>query len=313
MTDAEYRAVPALHFSALKDLEISNFHFWYRHVNPNRPEPRESEFMDFGNALHCAILYPDEIFREMYACEAVMPEDVLDTVNDLKAYLVAHGVKPSGVLKDGLINQVLDVNALAPIKKLIEADHARLHEGKTVLSCDDWARLNGCIESLRSEPKVMELLSEGEPEVPLFVIDPEIKVPLKCRLDWRHPSCTVDLKSFSVKRRQSVDQAVSDAIWNEAYLKQGWLYSYIRALDEHATTFSKPFVNVFVESDPPHEVRIRQFQYGSDLYWQQTSMETQRLIKRYADCVETYGEKPWRDAQHVVPMDDSHFRQLGWT
>lgn len=320
MTEAEYRAIPALSFSSMKDLEISAYRFWFLHVNPNRPAPTSSPEMDFGHALHCAVLQPSEVFEAQYvqAIDVSQIEGCLETIGDMRQWLTDKGFKPKGTKKDEMVAQVQAVDPDWPILSVIEARNFAANQGKTVISVADWARMQGCVESLRSEPRINEILKEGRPEVEFFCNDAATKAPLKCRIDWLNPWCTFDLKTFSVKRRMSVDETVANAIWYEGYLKQCVLYTGIRYEAEAAAGAAivkhKPFVQAFVESDPPHEVRLRQFNYGGEnLYFNQTALEVRVLIDQYAYCVETYGTEPWRDAQEIMALQDEEFRQLSWT
>jgi hypothetical protein len=320
MTESEYRAIRALSFSSMKDLEVSPYRFWYHHINPNRPEREASPQMDFGTALHCAILQPPEVFDSQYACALNAEEipDVLDTVDDMKEWLTANGLSAKGAKKkDDYIALVQAYSPNQPILSVLKSAHAARNAGKTILSVDDWARLTGCVESLRSEPLVNELLRDGEAEVPIIAVDPEYGVQQKCRIDWFHPGYTVDFKTFSTKGHKSVDETVADAIWYEGYLNQGFFYAtlrYQKGLQDGSEQTLKPFINVFIESDPPYEVRIRQMDFtGADLYHQQTKLHVRRMVELYANCLETYGEKPWRDTQDIRQVQDENFRQLAWT
>ena len=316
MTEQEYRAIPALSFSSMKDLEVSPFHFWYWHINPDRPERPESEQQVFGSALHCAVLQPPEVFDAQYAVALTPPENALDTIGDMREWIKSKGFTPKGTKKDEMAAQVLAIDPDQPIVSVLEARHFAQNAGKKIISLDDWRRLEGCTRALLQEPEVSKILAVGSPEVPIFVQDPETGVDLKCRIDWYAPDLSLDLKTFSQKARKSIDESVADAIWYEGYLKQAFFYTRLRHLkgnQDGSELTARPFVIPFVESDPPHEVRIKKFQMGEDLYWTQTSLQVRRLINLYAHCMETYGTEPWRDAQEVHPLRDENFRQLGWT
>jgi hypothetical protein len=157
---------------------------------------------------------------------------------------------------------------------------------------------------------VQKVLRRGEPEASLFATCPETGVTLKCKLDWKTPDETWDLKTFTAKRGVSVDKAVHDAMFYEGYLRQAWFYNYVRTLAQPG--YKGPFVFAFVESEPPHEVRIKKLVPGGDLYWIQAGIEVRGLIRLYADCVERWGEKPWREERSVEKLADEDIKQLAY-
>jgi PDDEXK-like uncharacterized protein DUF3799 len=320
MTESEYRAVPALSFSSMKDLAVSPYRFWYLHVNPNRPKIEPTKEQAFGQALHCAVLQPPDVWDNQYACEMDKSriEDLLITVDDMKQWLLDKGYAlPTGkALKADYIKRVHACDPNWPIWEVLETQHYARNQGKTMISCADFDRIAGCTEALKSEPRLAKVLEEGRPEVECFWQDPETGVDCKCRFDWLS-NVILDLKTFQQKARKSIDESVADAIWWEGYLKQGWFYTEGEMLERlktvPSTVIRKPFLFAFVESELPHEVRLRRFQFGDSLYYKQTELEVRRLIELYAECRLTYGEEPWRDAQEIVELQDEQFRQLGWT
>lgn len=64
----------------------------------------------------------------------------------------------------------------------------------------------------------------------------------------------------------------------------------------------------FVESDEPHEVRLRELRakVGGEvnLYWERARIEVRMLINTYAEYSERFGVKPWRDACEITPLED---------
>ena len=79
MTHQEYASMPGLTNSMLKDLAISPLRFWARWIDPGREAIEPSAEMQFGSAVHCAVLEPSE-FTKRYAAEVAVPEGCLDTV-----------------------------------------------------------------------------------------------------------------------------------------------------------------------------------------------------------------------------------------
>jgi hypothetical protein len=190
-----------------------------------------------------------------------------------------------------------------------------------VLRKEEMTRVRGAAEALRAEPKLQPYLADGKAEVPLTAICPRTGVPLKCRVDWMTKTAMLDLKTFSQQRSKSIDQCISDAIWYERYFRQAWLYSYIESIvsgrsDVSGAQNSLEFVLPFVESEEPHEVRLRVLRPRTggevNVYWQHAMHECRGLIRMYADCMRRFGDKPWRDPQDIDPLTDEDMRQLAW-
>ena len=310
MANEQYHEIPALSFSGMRDLAVSPMRFWYLHLNPARPERKETAEMRFGSALHCAVLEPTE-FEQRYYTAPVIPTGALDTMEDLRAFIRDKGYKPSGTRKDDAIRQVQQIEPGYPIVSVIEAEHATANEGKTFISADDMRRVEDCADALRNEPALQPILNdpEGRSEVPLFTKDPNSGVPLKCKLDWRTPSLTLDIKTFSHQRGKSIDKCVHDAIYYEHYNWQAYLYTTIRTLlGDH-----KPrYLMAFVESDEPHEVRLKELRPTRGepcLYWVKAEMEVKRLIRTYAECVKQFGDEPWRSDREIEILEDDDIPQ----
>ena len=315
-----YFDTPGLSQSGMKDLAISPLRYWYLHINPDRPEKRETAEMTFGSALHCAVLQPAE-FESRYVCELVPPDDCLVTMEHLRDWLRSNGVTPKGTKKAEVIAQVQKLEPLAPIYDVLLEQHRKDNEGKLVLSTEDWQRVIGAAESLRKEPLIEDILADGVAEVPMFVVDPETGVPLKARMDWLNPRVTFDLKTFSQQRGKSIDKCVAHAVFYEGYHIQAYFYSLIRAIASgdkkpSAAQNAPECVLAFVESTEPFETRLRTIRprVGGEvnLLWERARHETRTLIRLYAECVERFGEKAWRYAQEVTPIDDSEIPGLSY-
>jgi hypothetical protein len=311
VTEAEYFSTPGLSQSALKDLAVSPLRFWHNWVNPDRVEEPPTAAMSFGSALHCAVLESEEVFMSRYARE-VSADDYpgcLVTIEDLRGWLRTNGHTPKGTRKDDVIAQVQAVDSNVPILEVIERRNAAENEGKAMLLKEDWERVGSCREALLREPTVKAILALGRAEVPMFARCTETGVPLKCKPDLVTPSLILDIKTFTAKRGSSIDEAVHNALYYEGYLKQAWFYTYVRQIAEK---WKGDFVFAFVESDPPHEVRIKRLKPGGDLYWQTAGIEVRQLIRLYAHCKQRFGDKPWRDEQEIEQLRDEDIKPLAY-
>lgn len=311
MTQEEYNNAPGLSQSGMKDLAISPLHYWFRHVNPERVPEEPIPAMTFGSALHCSVLESPETFAGRYFCETSADDypGCLVTIQDLRQWLNDKGHMPKGTRKDDVIRQVQAVEPNWPILDVIERRNLAQNKGKQMLKKYDWDRVGCCSAALMEEPYIRKMLAEGEPEVPMFAIDPETGVQLKCRLDWKARSRIGDLKTFTQRNGRSIDESIHDAIWYERYFRQAWLYRGVRQIAEPG--WRGDFVMAFVESEPPFEVRIKALGPGH-LYWDVARIEAQHLIGVYADNVKEFGEKPWRYAQQITPLVDEEMKQLAY-
>lgn len=311
MSAEEYFAVPALSNSGMKDLAVSPLRFWFKNVNPNRPADEPTPEMQIGSALHCAVLEPDE-FGERYACEIEPPEGCLVTVEDIRTWLRDKGMTPKGTRKSELVTQALNADPSVPIFDVLEARHVEENAGKAIFKAGDWERINGMTRALLDEPRLQAILAEGEAEVALFATDAETGVALKGKLDWITPKLTLDLKSFSQKRGKSIDQSVADAIWYEGYHGQAVHYATLRGWPG---SWAGEHVIAFVESDAPHEVRLKALRPKTggqaNLYWDAARMNARTMIRTYRDYMKQFGvDRPWRYAREIDPLEDQEMKGL---
>lgn len=160
--NGEYHAGPELSNSGIHDILQSPYHYWARHLNPERPPKKEKAGQLEGNLAHCAILEPGE-FEARYR----VGPDVSRATKQWKTE--EESAKADGVT-------------------LIKSDQATVAMAQS--------------RAVRSIPEVEELLSSGNPEVSAFWRDPEFQVMCRCRPDWVHPVgeegvILMDVKTFS--------------------------------------------------------------------------------------------------------------------
>ena len=81
LPNADYHASAGISNSGLSDIAQSPFHFFARHLDPNRPAREETPAQLAGNLAHCAILEPSE-FGKRYA----VGPDVSRATKEWKAF-----------------------------------------------------------------------------------------------------------------------------------------------------------------------------------------------------------------------------------
>ena len=313
----DYNSLPGLNYSGMKDLAVSPLRFWHLHINPNRPEPETTPAMAFGSALHCKVLEPDK-FDDRYckAFDAAMYPGALRTIEDLRGWLRCHDLKPTGTTKADLIERVIAAGCEIPILDVLERQHASEIGDREILSADFWRDVHGAAGALYAEPSFMALLELGIPEVKMVATDPKTGVPLKCRADLVGDGWILDVKTFSQQRGKSIDKTITDALWFDHYLWQAYLYSYIRSLQPGAPKIKDSrFIFAFFESTEPYEVRLREIvpvMGEVSMYWEWARNEVNALIRQYSECLERWGENPWRGQAEVNALVDEEIKQLAW-
>ena len=314
MPEEEYRSIPALSYSSMKSLEISALQFWHQEISPTRPPKRETDFFDFGHALHCAVLEPrkfEQFFCREFCYDYQTLGEPLTKVDEMRDWIRSQGETPSGRKKDDVIEHVLSFPNHPPVLDALIKEYNRENDGKTILDCETWDRVIRAAEALRSEPKLMSILEEGHAEVSLFWIDPETGVPCKGRIDWLTTFVTLDLKTFTQKIPQSIDYCIAQEIFKRKYYRQAYMYTTARTM---LGLGNKPFIIAFVESDEPHEIRLKRLEPGkpTNLYWELGRNETRHFIRTFAEYWKRFGVKPWRDMQEISPLVDKEIPQLAW-
>ena len=312
MTREEYTAASGLSQSGLKDLAISPLRFWYNWIRADREPEEPTPAMQFGSALHAAVLEPGE-FDKRYACEMIPPAGALDTMDDLRNFLRENGVAPKGTRKADVIAQVQSFAPAVPICEVLYHAHAAEHAGKTIFKLDDWQNILGAKQALLEEPRMQELLKTGQSECQVFSVDSDTGVKLKGILDWSAPGLILDLKTFSQREGFSINQSIARDIFWRRYHIQAVFYSILKGWpQEHPE-----YLLAFVESEPPHEVRIRAIRpkVGGNvsLLWERARIEVRDLIRLYAECMTQFGvDKPWRYAQDINQIGDEEIPGLGF-
>ncbi len=311
MTREEYDAALALSQSGLKDLAVSPLRYWHRWLRPDREPEEPTAAMRFGSALHAAVLEPGS-FDARFACEMIPPAGALDTMDDLRGFLRENGQTPKGTRKADVIAQVQAFAPLVPICEVLSREHAAQHAGKVIFKADDWANIQGAKTALLEEPKIQEILKTGEAEKPLFAVDADTGVRLKGLLDWDRPDLVLDLKTFTQREGKSIDQSIAADIYWRRYHHQAVFYSILKGWPQ----WQGDYVLAFVESEPPHETRIKAIRpkMGGQvaMLWERARLEIRDLIRLYRDYMDYFGPNPWRYVAEISQVDDLEIPALSF-
>lgn len=159
------------------------------------------------------------------------------------------------------------------------------HFGQVPVKADVVAKVDAIAEAVLANPKAHTLLSlPGDAEVSLFADDPTTGVHLRGRIDWLATMAdgslvNVDLKTTPDVRRRKLVRAIEDF----GYDVQSETYRNLLRL----TTGKEvaPTHLIFVETEPPHEVRVVQLAHPDWIDGGQHKMR--RAIDIYSRCIAT--------------------------
>jgi hypothetical protein len=154
-------------------------------------------------------------------------------------------------------------------------------DGLVPVKADTVREVDAIAEAVLTHPKAAALLKlPGHAEVSLFGQDPDTGVRLRGRIDYLTDADTinVDVKTTNDVRRHSIARTIV----NFGYDIQSEAYRHLLRINGLNPA---PTVLVFVEKDPPHEVRV--VSLANPLWSLGGERAMRRAIDLYAACVET--------------------------
>jgi hypothetical protein len=152
-----YLQHPGINKSKLDSIAKSPLHYWSRWIDPNWVEPAPTPALEFGTAVHMAVLEP-----ERFQIEYVEAPNVSRTTKAGK-----------------------------------EAWAAAAEGGKKLLKSEDWWSVQYMLRSIMEHPMARKILmARGHSEQSIFGVCPHTGLELKCRVDYLTESgWLIDLKS----------------------------------------------------------------------------------------------------------------------
>lgn len=153
MTNTAYHADPAIGSTLLKKIAQKSI------LHAIKEERRESDALNLGSAIHCAVLEPEKFPSEFL----VMP-------------------KVDGRTKEG---------------KAIKADYEKISTEKnmTILNEEQDEQIKGMVQAIRAHEIANGMLTGGEAEYSYFAKDPVTGLMLKTRPDYKNKGALIDLKT----------------------------------------------------------------------------------------------------------------------
>ena len=125
-----------------------------------------------------------------------------------------------------------------------------LAAGKTILTVEEWARIEAMAQAIRTDAAAAELLTDCRTEVPIFWDDQQTGIQCKARLDAYKPGIIVDVKSC--------ESAATNDFLRKA-LHYGYdlqAAHYTRGAEAVFQQGEPEFFFVAVEKAPPYAVNV---------------------------------------------------------
>lgn len=242
VTEAEYRADPAISYSAL-----STFARESQKVIPHLYDKKEAEALRFGSLVDCLMTEPETLEERFLIADFPQTSDKIETICK-KAYEATHGLcrALSSVDEHLLLSIIQDEGYYTNWK-----DETRLRDvitkgrdfygllslagDKTVMSTDDYQRAQGCIEALRTNPFTTPIFREdpfGDTVEKIYQLkfksETLAECPVRCMMDF----CIVDhanktIRPVDLKTTGKDEEKFEDSFIQWLYMLQGTLYTQI--------------------------------------------------------------------------------------
>jgi hypothetical protein len=339
MSDDAYHSIPALSASGTKLLLSSPMLYWASTKWLNKDAaPRESEYMELGKAYHARIVEGREVFYSRYDVE-LDPADhpnALRTMDEIRAVIdeinealpAKEKIKKNGN-KGDLVARLLQHRPDAEIWETLLAEHAQVHEGKTLLPFDIIRRIEIAAAMVEKHPQLCKAFTGGFPEVSIFWVCPESGVPMKARLDYLKTKAIVDLKSFSNQREKPVDKAIAHAVAERKYHYQVAVYQ--EAVEAAKTLLrrdgpaairgpapSNDWIKAWLAAPPPEFLFVfqqtgiaplaRGMVFPRNLTFDIGKIAANEAKRRFAENMRGYGpHEPWLDIADIETFEDTSF------
>lgn len=336
MPFSEYIAIEAFNRGMAEDITVSYEEAWGKSwMNPDKEENYDSPQMQLGRQVHSKILEP-KVFDKEYVAYPEKPEGALETCDDLKAVIKEFNATNNEKLKISgskaeLMETVKSIKPDAIIWQEVYDKWLKENEGKEILNSERLKLLDKIQASFNRNKYAVEMVKEGYSEV--TILWKENGLLCKARLDWLGPDRWVDLKTFSLKRKKPIEQAVADEI---KYNKYHWqYYVYQEALgyilrkikagkaemhgdiddgfkEKLLRSFYKECGFIFVRTDPYYQVRIPKPYSGlpgatNNEYFDKGKEFWQNALAKYHFAIRKWGTDPWIDEDTVFDLEDHHF------
>lgn len=320
LPDTNYRQIPALNASGIKNLLISPMDFWARcewlNLAPANQEP--SDAMLLGRAFHKRILEGKEAFDKSYAMNFVPDTRALRTIDDMKQFLEENNLPApaKAKAKQAWIDECLKHGA--KIHDLDKAAYKQQHEGKEFIDWKWLKQIEIAAAMIDRHPELSKCFQGGYPEVTIIWTENDIR--FKARFDYLKTKAVIDLKSFDNKGR-SIDRAIYGAMAAYKYHIQAAFYlravEAAKKLPVWGATGENDWLEKF-RACPEHEFYFvfqqkgvapvaRGYKFPQSSMYRIGLMQIDEAVAKFKRCWETFGRDPWVEVSEIQTMEDEQF------
>lgn len=265
-----------------------------------------------GTAFHMLVLEP-HLFDEQYVLPMVLPDDVLSTIDDLKAALKEAGEKVSGT-KPELIERLKAVRPDAKIADELKQRYALSNAGRTIIAIEERDQLYAMRDAVMAHPAAKALLTGAKyvTEHSVYARDPETGELRRCRPDlWRFDGIMGDLKTTEDASPEAFARSIAKwgyDVQHPYYLDTANLALEQSPPDEFAThpTSAKAFVFVVVEKAFPHAVAVYVLDEASVALGRAKYRDG---LDTYAECKRTGVWQGYGDMVQTISVPQWHMNQ----
>lgn len=273
MSNEEYHGMTLyLSSTGLREFQKSPAHY-QAYITAKR-EPTAAMF--FGTNFHELIGEP-MLFGKKYTKgldKADYPK-ALFTATELTDMCKKLGLKPGKNMTENTA-LILAADPSVQIWSDLVAKHAAANEGKTVLSAEDFDRLDGMLYSMVKSKTALHLFTGGVAEQSVFWKDPKSGVLCRCRPDYlRTDGIIVDLKTTEDASPRGFKKAVRNYQYDLASA------FYLRGVSHVLGEPLNEYVHVAVEKKAPHGIGMYTLSDGALL---RADQEIERLLELFAEC-----------------------------
>jgi hypothetical protein len=340
MPEQEYHSIKYFSRSFAEEMLVDEGDAWA--VAPDNPEPKLREAtpaMKLGTAIHAMILEPVKFattYRRALSYDSFPEKIILNKNDELAGFLASVGEKKTGKKEDLVARALPYVNPETHvIWDCAEREfQERVESEKLVILSDaESETAAGMLDSYEHCEKVQEIFQGGQAEITLIWQDESTGVMCKCRLDYARPESIGEVKTFAMKRKKNMYQAMCAEIVYEHYNMQFYVYhealriliNKVREnkakvfgevdaswLEEFLAVSDKQLFMVFMRTQSPYQVKAiemqrRQFDGATEnSYYTEGQRLFRFALNKYKFCKDTQKEKPWRNRREVEVLVDEH-------
>jgi hypothetical protein len=254
MPEEEYRTVPALSYSAIKEINVSINDYIY---SQEEEESTDTIGKTIGKAYHKAILEGFDAFNSIYKPPFTASDDCLNSKDDLINFCNKHGIEfKQSWTKDKIFDSI---KSCGHDVKSYDVEREAYENNFIIIPSETHKKISAYAKII-GESDIAKKLHDAPKEVSIFWQEDGINC--KARFDALIPGGVFDLKTFDNSRGINIDKAVNLTIANYQYdIQARWYTKGYKALrDAKIEGFDSEnplFCTLFLKTNKGLDVRTR--------------------------------------------------------